>query len=148
MTEFLGVYIDFKRTSPSAMTRLSVKIKPVATDLATNGVLFIVACVRVEAYGDESAVRNIDKTIFSGRSHERIEGAAAIVRRLAQIASSAHSQIPGESYVSHLAKAIQLVNPNRPSFQIAGLALDIGRAAREQQRFTHRSTRIRSCATL
>lgn len=137
MTKLLGFYTDHRMTSPSATARLSAKIKPLATDLATKGVLLIATCVRVEAYGDEIALRNIDRAIFSGLSHGHIEGAAAIAQRLAQIASSAHSQILGESYVSHqLAKAIELVNPNLPIFQIARLALDIGRAARERQKFS------------
>lgn len=136
MTELHGIYIDHRMTTPFAMAQLSGKIKLLATDLARSGVLLLATCVRVEAYGDETALRNIDKTMFSGFLHQRIEGAAAIAQRLAEIASSAHSQILGESYVSHqLAKSIELVNPNAPISQVARFALDIGRAARERQRF-------------
>lgn len=136
MTELHGIYIDHQMTTPFAMAELSAKIKPLATGLARSGVLLLATCVRVEAYGEGAALRNIDSTIFSGLSCERIEGRAAIARRLAEIASSAHSQILGESYVSHqLAKSIELVNPQFPISEVARFALDIGRAARERQGF-------------
>lgn len=136
MTELLGHYIDHQMTTPFAMAQLSAKIKPLATDLAERGILLIATCVRVEAYGDEPALSTIESTMFSGLSYERIEGAAAIAQRLAEIASGAHSQILGESYVSHqLAKAIELIDPTLPISQIARLAIDVGRAARERQRF-------------
>ncbi|MCP3468000.1 hypothetical protein NLN62_48225 (plasmid) [Bradyrhizobium sp. CCGUVB23] len=136
MTALHGVYIDHQMTTPFAMAQLSAKIKPFATDLARTGVLLLTTCVRVEAYGEESSLRSIDRTMLSGFSYERIEGAVAIARRLAQIASSAHSQILGESYVSHqLANSIELVDPNLPIFQVARFGLDMGRAARERQKF-------------
>lgn len=136
MTELHGIYIDHQMTTPFAMAELSAKIKPLATGLARSGILLLATCVRVEAYGDGAALRNIDSTIFSGLSCERIEGRAAIARRLAQIASSAHSQILGESYVSHqLAKSIELVDPKFPISEVARFALDIGRAARERHGF-------------
>ncbi|WP_081163213.1 hypothetical protein [Ensifer aridi] len=136
MSELLGLYIDHQLTAPFAVAQLSAKVKPLATDLARSGVLLLATCVRVEVYGEEHALRNIDSTIFSGFSYEPIEGAAAIVQRLAEIASGAHSQILGESYISYqLANALEFVNPNGPIFQIARFAIDIGRAARERQRF-------------
>lgn len=136
MTELHGAYVDHQMTTPFAMAQLSARIKPLATDLARSGVVLLATCVRVEVYGDESALGNVDRTIFYGFSYKRIEGAAAIAQRLAEIASSAHSQILGESYVSHqLAKSIELVNPDLPIFQVARFALDMGRAARERQRF-------------
>ncbi|MET4754415.1 hypothetical protein [Bradyrhizobium sp. RT11b] len=136
MTELHGIYIDHHMTTPFAMAQLSAKIKPLATDLARSGILLLATCVRVEAYGDGAALRDIDSTIFSGLSYEHIEGPAAIARRLAEIASSAHSQILGESYVGHqLAKSIELVHSKVPISQVARFALDIGRAARERQRF-------------
>lgn len=118
------------------MAQLSAKTKPLATELASSGVLLLTTCVRVEAYGERSALNNVDSTIFSGLSYDRIEGTVAVAQRLAEIASSAHSQILGESYVSHqLAKAIGLVSPNLPIFHVARFALDVGRAARERLRF-------------
>ncbi|WP_085033626.1 hypothetical protein [Ensifer aridi] len=136
MSELLGLYIDHQMAAPLAVAQHSAKIKPLASDLARTGVLPITTCARVEVYGEEPALREIDSTIFSGISHERIEGAAAIAQRLAEIASGAHSQILGESYVSdQLAKAIEFGNPNLPIFQIAQLAIEIGRAARERHRF-------------
>lgn len=136
MTALLGLYVDHQMTSPFAMAQLSAKIKPLAADLARTGILLIATCVRVEVYGDEPALKAMDSTIFSSLSYERIEGAAAIARRLAEIASGAHSQILGESYVSHqLAKALELVDQNLPIFRIARLAIDVGRAARERQLF-------------
>ncbi|MCK1480654.1 hypothetical protein IVB27_39530 [Bradyrhizobium sp. 197] len=136
MTELLGFYTDHQMTTPFTMAQISAKIKPLATDLGRSGVLLVATCVRVEAYGDESALRNMDSTIFCGLSCKRIEGAAAISQRLAEIASSAHSQILGESYVSdQLEKAIELIDQTLPIFQIARFALDIGRAARERQTF-------------
>lgn len=137
MTQLHGAYIDHQMATPLSMAQLSAKSKPLATDLAKNGVLLLATCVRVEAYGDEAALRNIESAIFPGFSYKRIKDAGSIARRLAEIASSAHSQILGESYVSHqLAKSIELINPSFPIFQVARLALDIGRAARERQRFT------------
>lgn len=136
MTELLGLYVDHQMTSPFAMAQHSAKIKPIANDLARCGVLLVTTCLRVEAYGDECALKNIDSAIFSGFSCERIEGAAAIAQRLAEIASGAHSQILGESYIGdQLAKATECLDPNLPIFQIARLAIDMGRAARERQRF-------------
>lgn len=136
MTQLHGIYIDHKMTTPFAMAQLSAKIKSLATDLARSGIILLATCVRVEAYGDAAALTHIEGTIFSGLSYERIEGPTAIARRLAEIASSAHSQILGESYVSHqLAKSIELVDQTFPISQVARLALDIGRAARERQGF-------------
>ncbi|KWV43516.1 hypothetical protein AS026_19605 [Rhizobium altiplani] len=136
MSELLGLYIDHQMTAPLAVAQHSAKIKPLATHLARSGVFSVTTCARVEVYGEEAALRNIDRTIFSGFSCERIEGVAAIARRLAEIASGAHSQILGESNISdQLAKAIEFVNPNLPVFKIASLAIDMGRAARQRQRF-------------
>ncbi|MER8548876.1 hypothetical protein NKH41_24725 [Mesorhizobium sp. M1169] len=136
MSEFLGRYVDHQMSSPLAMGRHSAKIKPIANDLARSGVLLVASCLRVEVYGPEHALRNIDSTIFSGFSAERIEGAATIIQRLAEIASGARSQVLGDNYISNnLAKAIELLDPNLPIFQMARLAIDIGRASRERQRF-------------
>ncbi|RUW86373.1 hypothetical protein EN833_33160 [Mesorhizobium sp. M4B.F.Ca.ET.190.01.1.1] len=136
MSEFLGLYVDHQMTSPFAMAQHSAKIKPIANDLARRGVLLVTTCLRVEIYGQEHALRNIDNTIFSDFSSERIEGAVAITQRLAEIASGAHSQILGENYISaQLTKAIELLDPNLPIYQIVRLAIDIGRASRERQRF-------------
>jgi len=123
-------------TSPLAMAQHSAKIKPLATDLARSGVLLVATCLRVEVYGEKPALRNLDSTIFSDLSCEHIEGAPAITQRLAEIASGAHSQILGENYISdQLTKAIELLDPNLPIFQIVRLAIDIGRASRIRQRF-------------
>lgn len=136
MSELLGLYIDHQMTSSFEVAQRSANVKQLATELAKSGVLLLTTCVRVEIYGAEPALRSIDKTIFFGSSCERIMGAAAISRRLAEIASGAHSQILGESYIGdQLAKAIEFVNPNLPIFQIARLAIDVGRAARERQQF-------------
>lgn len=135
MSELLGLYVDHQMTSPSAMAQHSAKIKPLGNDLARSGVLLVTTCLRVEVYGEEPALENMDSTIFSDFSCERIEGAAAIAQRLAEIASGAHSQILGENYISdQLAKAIEFLDPNLPIFQLARLAINIGCAARERQR--------------
>ncbi|RUU12145.1 hypothetical protein EOD23_08320 [Mesorhizobium sp. USDA-HM6] len=137
MSEFLGHYVDHQMASPFAMAQHSAKIKPIAIDLARRGVLLVASCLRVEIYGQEHALRNIDSTIiFSGFSPERIEGAPAIIKRLAEIASGARSQVLGDNYVSdQLAKAVKFLDPSLPIFQIVRLAIDIGRASRERQRF-------------
>ncbi|UVK35854.1 hypothetical protein LHFGNBLO_006085 (plasmid) [Mesorhizobium sp. AR10] len=136
MSKLLGLYSDHQMTAPLTVAQHSAQIKPLAADLARSGILVVTTCARVEVYGEEPALRDVDTTIFSGFSYARIEGAAAIAQRLAKIASSAHSQILGESYIGdQLTKAIELVNPNLPIFQIARLAIDTGRAARERQRF-------------
>ncbi|MER9420757.1 hypothetical protein NKI95_33775 [Mesorhizobium sp. M0306] len=136
MSELLGFYVDHQMTSPFAMAQHSAKIKPIANDLARSGVLLVTTCLRVEAYGQEPALRNIDRTIFSDFLSVRIEGAAAITQRLAEIASGVHSQILGENYISdQLANAIARLDPNLPIFQIVRLAIDIGRGSRERQRF-------------
>ncbi|RWK11094.1 MAG: hypothetical protein E5X46_07140 [Mesorhizobium sp.] len=136
MSEFLGNYVDHQMTSPSAMAQHSAKIKPIANDLARSGVLLVASCLRVEVYGQEHALRNIDSKIFAGFSAERIEGAATIIQRLAEIASGARAQVLGDNYIGdHLVKAIELLDPNLPIFQMVRLAIDIGRASRERQRF-------------
>ncbi|RDJ04306.1 hypothetical protein [Rhizobium grahamii] len=136
MNRLIGLYIDHQMTSPLAMAKHSAKIKPLATDLARSGVLLIATCLRVEVYGDEPSLRNIDSTIFSDVSYEHIEGAAAIAQRLAEIASGAHSQILGENYISdQLTKAVELLDQNLPISQIVRFAIDIGRASRARQRF-------------
>ncbi|MFA1624982.1 hypothetical protein ACDY96_19965 [Rhizobium mongolense] len=136
MSELVGLYIDHQMTAPLPVAQHSAKIKLLATDLARSGVFPITTCARVEVYGAESTLDNFDSRIFSGFSHERVKGATAVAQRLAEIASGAHSQILGESYISdQLAKAIELVNPNLPIFQIARLAIEIGRAARKRHRF-------------
>ncbi|MER8396377.1 hypothetical protein NKH10_32070 [Mesorhizobium sp. M1340] len=136
MTRLLGFYVDHHITSPSAMAQHSAKVKPIANDLARNGILLVATCLRVEVYGEEPALRDIDSTIFSDTSYERIEGAAAIAQRLAEIASGAHSQILGEAYVSdQLAKSIERLDQNLPIFRIVRLAVDVGRASRKRQQF-------------
>ncbi|MER8396363.1 hypothetical protein NKH10_31955 [Mesorhizobium sp. M1340] len=136
MGELLGLYVDHQMTSPFAMAQHSAKIKPIANDLARSGVLPVTTCLRVEVYGKGPALSNIDSTIFSGFSCERIEGAVAIAQRLAEIASGTHSQILGENYISdQLWRAIELLDPNLPIFQIAQLAINIGCAVRDRQRF-------------
>ncbi|RWK87206.1 MAG: hypothetical protein EOR52_19060 [Mesorhizobium sp.] len=136
MRKLLGLYVDHQMTAPLAVAQHSAQMKPLATDLARFGILVVTTCARVEVYGEESVLRNVDSTIFSGFSYARIEGAAAIAQRIAEIASSAHSQILGESYISdQLAKAIEFLDPNLPIVQIARLAIETGRAARERQRF-------------
>ncbi|TIQ39098.1 MAG: hypothetical protein E5X49_29275 [Mesorhizobium sp.] len=136
MNELLGLYSDHQMTAPIAVAQRSAQVKPLATDLARSGVLLVATCARIELYGEEPALRNIDSKIFSDFAYGRIEGAAAITQRLAEIASGAHSQILGESYISdQLKKAIESVDPNLPIFQIARSAIAMGRAARERQRF-------------
>ncbi|ESY15386.1 hypothetical protein [Mesorhizobium sp. LNJC394B00] len=136
MSKLVGFYRDHQMTAPLAVAQQSAQMKPLAADLARSGILLVTTCARVEVYGEESAISNINSTIFSGSSYEHIEGAAAIAQRLAEIASSAHSQILGENYISdQLAKALEFVDPNLPIFQIARLAIDTGRAARQRQRF-------------
>ncbi|MER8824519.1 hypothetical protein NKH70_33275 [Mesorhizobium sp. M0991] len=139
MGEFAGFYVDHRMTSPLVMAQHSAKIKPIAKELARSGVLLITTCLRVEVYGQEHALRSVDKKIFSGFSSERVEGAAAITQRLAEIASGAHSQILGENYISsQLEDSIGLLDPNLPIFQIARLAIDIGRASRARAQFIAR----------
>lgn len=136
MSNLIGLYVDHQMTSPLAMAEHSAKIKPLTTDLAKSGVLLVATCLRVEIYGEEIALGNIGSTIFPGFSCERIEGAAAIAQRLAEIASGAHSQILGENYISdQLAKAIESVDPNLPIVQIARTAIGTGCAARERHQF-------------
>ncbi|PBB39938.1 hypothetical protein CK222_30905 [Mesorhizobium sp. WSM3866] len=137
MSEFLGNYVDHEMTSPWAMARRSAKVKPISNDLARNGVLLVASCVRVEVYGQVQALRSIDKTIFSGFSPARIEGAVNIIRRLAEIASGARSQVLGDNYIGdQLVKAIKPLDKKLPIFQMVRLAIDVGRASRERQRFT------------
>ncbi|MDX0221883.1 hypothetical protein GOC40_28575 [Sinorhizobium meliloti] len=136
MNDLLGLYVDHQMTSPLAMALHSAKIKPFANELAENGILPVTTCLRVEVYGDESALGNIKSRIFSDFPCKRIQGAAAVAQRLAQIAAGAHSQILGENYISdQLAKASELLDPNLPLFQIAQAAIDVGRSARERHEF-------------
>ncbi|TIN74503.1 hypothetical protein [Mesorhizobium sp.] len=137
MSEFLGNYVDHQMTSPLAMARRSAKVKPISNDLARSGVLLVASCLRVEVYGQAQALRSIDSTIFSGFSPGRIEGAVNIIRRLAEIASGARSQVLGDNYIGdQLVKAIKPLDKKLPIFQMVRLAIDIGRASRERQRFT------------
>ncbi|MER9075444.1 hypothetical protein NKH80_21975 [Mesorhizobium sp. M0904] len=136
MNELLGLYSDHRMVEPVAIAQRSSKVKPLAADLKRKGVLLVATCARIEIYGEEPALKNVTSTIFSNLAHGRIEGAPAIAQRLAEIASAAHSQILGESYISdQLEKAIEPVDPNFPIFQIARSAIAMGRAARERQRF-------------
>ncbi|EJB07120.1 glutamyl-tRNA reductase [Rhizobium leguminosarum bv. trifolii WSM597] len=136
MSRLLGLWVDHQMTSPLVMAQHSAKVKPIAAELGRCGVLPVITCLRVEFYGEETALRNIDSTILSGFTRGRIEGAAAIAQRLAEIAAGAQSQILGENYISdQLSTAIKLLDPNLPIFQIAQMAIDIGRASRERQRF-------------
>lgn len=132
----LGLYVDHTMTSPLAMAQHSAKIKPLAIDLARSGVLLVATCLRVEIYGEELAVRNLDSTIFRNFSYKQAEGAVAITQRLAEIVSGVHSQILGENFIcDQLAKAANILDANLPISQIVRLAIDVGRASRERQRF-------------
>ncbi|RWX59292.1 hypothetical protein EN780_34790 [Mesorhizobium sp. M4B.F.Ca.ET.089.01.1.1] len=136
MSEFVGNYVDHQMTSPLAVAQRSAKVKLISKDLARSGVLLVASCLRVEVYGQEHALRNIESTIFSGFSPGRIEGAATIIHRLAEIASGARSQVLGDNYIiDQLVKAAKLLDRKLPIFQIVRLAIDIGRASRERQRF-------------
>ncbi len=136
MNELLGLYTDHQMTGPLGIAQLSEKIKPLARDFGRSGCLLVATCARVEIYGEERAVRDVSRTVFSGFSCERVEGAGAITQRLAEIASGAHSQILGESYISQqLAKATESLSPDIPIFQIARWAIDAGRVVRERQQF-------------
>lgn len=137
MSDLLGFYIDHKMTASLAIAQLSAQVKPLANGLGRDGILLLATCARVEVYGEESKLRAIDSTIFSGLSYLRVEGEAAIARRIAELASGAHSQILGESYISQqLAKALECVSPTFPIFEIAQSGIDTGRIVRERQRFT------------
>ncbi|MCP9232820.1 hypothetical protein NMG46_21595 [Mesorhizobium sp. LMG 17147] len=132
----LGIYVDHTMTSPLAMAKHSAKIKRLAIDIAGRGVLLVSTCLRVEIYGEEIAVRNLVGTVFSNFSYKKVEGSIAITQRLAEIASGAHSQILGENFIcDQLAKAASILDSNRPIYQIVQLAIDVGRASRERQRF-------------
>ncbi|MGY4601478.1 glutamyl-tRNA reductase [Bradyrhizobium sp. GM22.5] len=85
MTQLHGIYIDHHMSSPLTTAQLSAEIKSLAKELARSGIILLATCVRVEMYGDAAAIRNIESTIFSGLSYERIEGSVAIARRLAEI---------------------------------------------------------------
>jgi len=136
MGELLGLYIDHKMNAPLTIAQVSEKIKPLSADLGRAGILLVATCARVEVYGEATALKEVNSTIFSGLSYERVEGAFAITQRLAEIASSVHSQILGESYISQqLAKATKFVSPTFPICQIARSAINMGRAVRERQRF-------------
>ncbi|KUM26815.1 hypothetical protein AU467_19680 [Mesorhizobium loti] len=136
MSKLVGLYRDHQTTAPLAVAEQSAQVKPLAADLARSGILLVATCARVEAYGDESGLRNIDSMIFSGFSYGRVEGEVAIAQRLAEIASGARSQILGENYISdQLEKSLEFLDPNLPIVQIARLAIDTGRAARQRQRF-------------
>ncbi|MGL9623921.1 hypothetical protein QRQ56_38830 [Bradyrhizobium sp. U531] len=136
MNELLGLYVDHRMSAPLAIAQLSDKTKPLATDLGKAGVLLLATCARVEVYAEVTALKDINSTVFSGFSYERVEGAVAIAQRLAEIASSAHSQILGESYIGQqLLKSTEFLCPNFPIFEVARAAIDTGRAVRERQRF-------------
>jgi len=136
LNKLLGKYVDHQMTSPLEMAHHSAKIKPLATDLAKSGILLVATCLRVEAYGEESRLRSLDKAVFSDFSYKSVAGTVAIAQRLAEIASGAHSQILGENYISEqLTKATEFLDPTLPIRQIARLAIDVGRASRERQRF-------------
>ncbi|AUX78998.1 hypothetical protein [Sinorhizobium fredii] len=136
MNKLLGKYVDYQMTSPLEMAHHSAKIKPLAADLTKRGILLIATCLRVEAYSEESALRSLNSPVFADFSCKFVKGTVAIAQRLAEIASGAHSQILGENYISEqLTKAIELLDPTLAIYQIARLAIDVGRASRERQRF-------------
>ncbi|MBY2967519.1 hypothetical protein E0H64_14500 [Rhizobium leguminosarum bv. viciae] len=136
MSELVGLYVDHQMTSPLAMAQHSAKVKPIAGELAQKGVLLVTTCLRVEVYCKESALGDINSTIFSGFACGRIQGAVPIAQRLAEIAAGAHSQILGENYVSdQLEKASELLDPSLPIFQIVRFAIEVGRNARARHGF-------------
>ncbi|MER8772199.1 hypothetical protein NKH63_26245 [Mesorhizobium sp. M0960] len=136
MSRHLGLYVDHKMTSPFAMARHSAKTKTIAKDISRRGVLLVATCLRVEVYGSATSLINIDRKVFSTFSYEQVNGTVAITKRLAEIACGAHSQILGENYIGdQLAKAIDMLDPNLPIFQIGRLAIDIGRASRQRHGF-------------
>ncbi|MBY2912374.1 hypothetical protein [Rhizobium leguminosarum] len=135
MTDIVGHYVDHEMTSPFQMAQHSTKIKPMAIDLAKRGILLITTCLRVEVYGEESALGNID-LLFSGFPRALVKGARAVAKRLAEISSGAKSQILGEPYVNdQVSNAVALLDPALPISRIARLALGVGRASRERLHF-------------
>ncbi|ESW68128.1 hypothetical protein NKK52_30230 [Mesorhizobium sp. C277A] len=136
MSRHLGLYVDHKMTSPFAMAQHSAKVKALAKDISSRGVLLVATCLRVEVYGSATSLIDIDRTVFPTFNYKQIEGTANITQRLAEIACGVHSQILGENYIGdQLAKAVDLLDPNLPISQIGRLAIDIGRASRERQGF-------------
>lgn len=115
MSELLGLYVDHQMTSLFVMAQHSAKIKPLANDLSRSGVLLVTTCLRVVVYGQVHALRNIDRTIFSDFSSERIEAAAAIPQRLT--AGEPHSIVliatadVGDEYQAILQNALLRLEP-------------------------------------
>ncbi|WP_084673767.1 hypothetical protein [Methylobacterium sp. WSM2598] len=134
--KFVGHYADHRMTSPTEIARYSERIKKMAEDFAKDEILLVATCSRVEFYGEESALRNIPVEVFAGFPFDRIEGAAAIGRRLAEIVSGAQSRILGErNIIQQLENAYKRGDQNLPIFQIARWGVDIGLAARERHQF-------------
>ncbi|MBY5405775.1 hypothetical protein [Rhizobium leguminosarum] len=135
MTDIVGHYVDHEMTSPFQMAQHSAKIKPTAIDLAERGILLITTCLRVEVYGDESALGSID-LLFSGFPRALLKGARDVAKRLAEISSGAKSQILGEPNVNdQVSNAVAVLDPALPISRIARLALGVGRASRERLHF-------------
>ncbi|EIG61165.1 hypothetical protein [Bradyrhizobium sp. WSM1253] len=136
MSDLLGCYIDHQMAPPLAIAQLSAEVKPLASGLGRSGILLFATCARVEVYGEEAELRHVVSTIFSDFSFRRIEGVTAITRRVAELASGAHSQILGESYISQqLTKAIEFVSSAFPILQVARSGINTGRAVRKRRRF-------------
>lgn len=93
------------------------------------------ACLRVEIYGEQSAIPNAGRAVFSGFQRNAIGGKIPIATRLAEIASGSRSQILREAYISdQLMKATELLDPGLQIFQIARLAFGVGRVSKSEQR--------------
>ncbi|WP_084673772.1 hypothetical protein [Methylobacterium sp. WSM2598] len=135
--KFVGIYADHRMTSLPLIDSYSKKSTKMLYDFAANGILLVATCSRVEFYGEENALRNIPGEVFTSFPFDRIEGAAAVGRRLAEIVSGAQSRILGErNIIRQLEAAYKRRDPNLPIFQIARWGIDIGLVARERHQFT------------
>ncbi|WP_280113426.1 hypothetical protein [Methylobacterium nodulans] len=134
--EFRGRCVDHQMNAPSAIARHSDKIKPMADNLAAIGVFTLPTCSRVEFYSEENALVNIPSEVFAGFDFRPIEGAAAIMQRIAEIASGVRSRILGErNIIQQLEGAYKRLDPNLPIARIARQGIDFGLTARKIYQF-------------
>jgi glutamyl-tRNA reductase len=133
--DFMGQYRDHSIADHFEMAVHAAAVRHRMQSLATQGLLLLTTCLRVELYGDRGAVLAQSDDVV-GSPKGSLFGTDEIAQRLAEIAAGARSQILGESFIGEqIGQAADLLPAGSPMRRLAALAVQIGKEAQRQCAF-------------